>query len=164
MAYEKMTFDEAIEFLVKGAHEGKWLLIFDNADDPKVDLVPYLPVCFHGTILITTRNPELGRLNTTVHLRLGPMGANEAYETLLRAAHRLGPLSPAEDKSARRLIEELGSLAVALVQAGSYCYNISSPGEDGEGSFSFDQYLQLFKKRRSTLMRKADETTLERYG
>jgi hypothetical protein len=164
MDYEKMTFEEAISFLVKGTHDGKWLLIFDNANDPKVDLVPYFPECFHGTILITTHNSELGRLNTTIHLRLGPMGPNEAYETLARATHRTLPFSPVEHESARRLIEVLGSLAVALVQADSYCYNISSPGEGGEGCFSFEQYLQLFKRHRSSLMRKEDGTTLDRYG
>ena len=105
---EQKTFEDMITFLMKGAHEGKWLLIFDNADDPKVNLRPYFPECFHGTILITTRNPELGRLNTTVHLQLGPMGPDEAYETLIRSAHQHLPLSAKEDGSAKQLIEELG--------------------------------------------------------
>ncbi|KAJ7738880.1 hypothetical protein B0H14DRAFT_3610469 [Mycena olivaceomarginata] len=36
-----------------------WLLLFDNADDPKLNLNNFLPLCNHGNIVITSRNPEL---------------------------------------------------------------------------------------------------------
>lgn len=152
-----------MQFLKSGAHDGNWLLILDNADDPSVDIVHYLPDCFHGTVLITTRNPELGRLNTTVHLRLGPMGDNEACELLARAAHRTLPLSSEEDESAKQLRSELGCLAVALVQAGGYCYRMSA-GKDESGSYyTFGQYLSLFKQHRKELMMEGDKTSLDRY-
>ena len=52
---------------LSGIHSGKWLLIFDNADDPEVfrsstdpddgrSLLPYLPQTSNGQILITSRN------------------------------------------------------------------------------------------------------------
>lgn len=34
----------------------QWLILFDNADDPKVNLGNYFPKCSHGNILITSRN------------------------------------------------------------------------------------------------------------
>jgi hypothetical protein len=37
----------------------EWLLFFDNADDPDINLNQFLPQCDHGNIIITTRNPEL---------------------------------------------------------------------------------------------------------
>jgi hypothetical protein len=36
-----------------------WLLFYDNADDPKINLNQFLPRCNHGNIIITSRNPEL---------------------------------------------------------------------------------------------------------
>ncbi|KAJ7061278.1 hypothetical protein C8F01DRAFT_1288718 [Mycena amicta] len=41
------------------AHHAEWLLLFDNADQPNLDLEAYLPQCNHGNILITSRNPGL---------------------------------------------------------------------------------------------------------
>ena len=37
----------------------EWLLVLDNADDPTLNLRPYLPSCAHGNILITSRNREI---------------------------------------------------------------------------------------------------------
>ncbi|KAJ7433524.1 hypothetical protein B0H11DRAFT_1632389, partial [Mycena galericulata] len=39
--------------------QSQWLLFFDNADDPKINLNQYFPKCSHGNILITSRNPGL---------------------------------------------------------------------------------------------------------
>ncbi|KAJ7059033.1 P-loop containing nucleoside triphosphate hydrolase protein, partial [Mycena amicta] len=41
------------------ANQAEWLLLFDNADKPDLDLGEYLPQCTHGNILITSRNPGL---------------------------------------------------------------------------------------------------------
>jgi hypothetical protein len=38
--------------------QDNWLLLFDNADDPSVNLRDFFPQCNHGNIIITTRNPE----------------------------------------------------------------------------------------------------------
>ena len=35
-----------------------WLLLFDNADDPMLNLGAFFPRCSHGNILITSRNHE----------------------------------------------------------------------------------------------------------
>lgn len=42
----------------------EWLLILDNADDPSLDILSYLPVGSRGTIIVTSRNPELTALET----------------------------------------------------------------------------------------------------
>jgi len=36
----------------------EWLLVLDNADDPTLNLRPYLPRCSHGNILITSRSRD----------------------------------------------------------------------------------------------------------
>jgi hypothetical protein len=38
-------------------HE-EWLLLFNNADDAKLNLHKYFPSCSHGNILITSRNRD----------------------------------------------------------------------------------------------------------
>ncbi|KAJ7724003.1 hypothetical protein B0H16DRAFT_1698805 [Mycena metata] len=37
----------------------EWLLFFDNADDPEINLNDYIPQCNHGNIIITSRNPGM---------------------------------------------------------------------------------------------------------
>ncbi|KAF7341075.1 Kinesin light chain [Mycena sanguinolenta] len=36
-----------------------WLLLFDNADDPSINLQDFIPECDHGNMIITSRNPGL---------------------------------------------------------------------------------------------------------
>ncbi|KAF7333211.1 Nephrocystin-3 [Mycena sanguinolenta] len=36
-----------------------WLLVFDNVDDPNINLQDFIPECDHGNIIITSRNPGL---------------------------------------------------------------------------------------------------------
>lgn len=68
------TISAGLTTLAKGANVGKsqdaglawlvsrkerWLLVFDNADDPKLNLHEFFPACTHGDILITTRNQQM---------------------------------------------------------------------------------------------------------
>ena len=41
-----------------GCTKEEWVLLYDNADDPKVRLHSFLPDCRHGNVLITTRNAD----------------------------------------------------------------------------------------------------------
>lgn len=51
------TSEEATVWLV--SREERWLLILNNADDPKLNLQEFFPACKHGDILITTRNQQM---------------------------------------------------------------------------------------------------------
>ncbi|KAJ7841847.1 P-loop containing nucleoside triphosphate hydrolase protein [Mycena leptocephala] len=48
---------DAIQWLQ--SKQDQWLLLFDNADDPKINFNDYFPHRSHGKILITSRNPGL---------------------------------------------------------------------------------------------------------
>ncbi|KAE9398722.1 hypothetical protein BT96DRAFT_1105699 [Gymnopus androsaceus JB14] len=37
-------------------HKEEWLIIMDNADEPKLSLADFIPDCAHGNIIITSRN------------------------------------------------------------------------------------------------------------
>jgi hypothetical protein len=63
----------------------EWLLFFDNADNPKINLRVYLPKCNHGNILITSRNPEL-RVHAGSHSQVSDMEKEDAVDLLLKSA------------------------------------------------------------------------------
>jgi hypothetical protein len=62
-----------------------WLLLFDNADDPKVNLNNYFPQCNHGSILITSRNPGLC-VYAGSHSDVSDMEESDAVKLLLRSS------------------------------------------------------------------------------
>jgi hypothetical protein len=48
---------DALDWLSRNHKE--WLLLFNNADDTRINLRNYFPICSHGNILITSRNHEI---------------------------------------------------------------------------------------------------------
>ncbi|PVF99221.1 hypothetical protein CPB86DRAFT_825238 [Serendipita vermifera] len=96
-----------------------WLMIFDDVQDHQT-LGQFIPHCYHGCVLITTKNKDVGwNLDVRNHLEMGPMSQDEAIEALLNAA-ACTSLAPGEHDHARAIVEELGCLPVALIQAGRY--------------------------------------------
>ncbi|KAJ7903065.1 hypothetical protein B0H13DRAFT_1621271 [Mycena leptocephala] len=62
-----------------------WLLLLDNADDPKIDLHKFLPRCDHGNIIITSRNPGLC-VYAGSQFRVSDMEETDAAELLLKSS------------------------------------------------------------------------------
>ncbi|CAG8642898.1 14138_t:CDS:2, partial [Acaulospora colombiana] len=121
--YECSSVNDALDILAEPDQviTQDWLIIFDNADDPNIDLRDYFPTCEHGSILITTRNLMLGDLSSRRHLELDVMSPEEAVETLLITAFTQGESPTEEDKKeASVIVEQLGYLPVAITQAGCY--------------------------------------------
>ncbi|KIM20144.1 hypothetical protein M408DRAFT_334121, partial [Serendipita vermifera MAFF 305830] len=141
----------------------RWILIFDNANDPDLNLNPFLPQDINIAILITSRNRDLANLSTTTHLELGEMTTDEALSVIMLAARRHLPLPTEEMDSIQVLLKELGYLAVALVQAGTYCYQLSSTIGEVFHPYTFTQYLGLFKSHRADLMKEAEPASLTNY-
>ena len=161
--HERDVWEDGLQILATGNGKEQMALIFDNADDPGLNLVPFLPQNDNLTVIITSRNHTLGNLSTTFHLELAEMEDDEALLTLAQSARRDLPLPPDEEKCARKLADELGCLAVALVQAGRYCSQLSSTVKGVFRPYTFAQYLPLFYSHRSELMRKAEPSALDNY-
>ncbi|KIM22787.1 hypothetical protein M408DRAFT_332742 [Serendipita vermifera MAFF 305830] len=161
--HERNTWEDALRVLGSVPPGEQWVLIFDNADDPSLNINGFLPRDTNLTILITSRNPDLGNLATTTHLELGEMTKEEALSAMVQAARRSLPLSDEEIESVNVLLKELGCLAVALVQAGTYCRQLSSTVGEVFRPYSFTQYLNLFKSHRMDLMKKSGPMSLDNY-
>jgi hypothetical protein len=99
----------------------RWLLVFDNAEDPAA-LSKYLPAG-EGHVLITSRNPHWRQIASPIDIDL----LTHADSTdLLRSRSR-----DLREQDAERLAEALDNLPLALVQAVEALY-----------IFTPDQYLQ----------------------
>ncbi|KAJ4470272.1 hypothetical protein C8R41DRAFT_777360, partial [Lentinula lateritia] len=99
-------------------HEESWLIIMDNADDPKIPLERYFPSCDHGNIMITSRNAELQNV-VGQSLELQDMIPDDGIELLLKHAVDK-PLSSNEHEQVVQIAQELYYFPLALVQAGAY--------------------------------------------
>ncbi|KAF8133603.1 hypothetical protein K438DRAFT_1739049 [Mycena galopus ATCC 62051] len=142
-----------------GKHE-PWLLFFDNADDPQVDLNNFVPRCNHGNIIITSRNQGLKGYGA--HTLVSDMEEPDAIALLLKSAHHV--VSPTNNQLAAALVQvsyhptvpllELCYLPLAIVQAGAFIVQ----SEDLSG------YLALFKKNCVNLLSEKPAQSYDGYS
>src|SRR4051794_16421183 len=110
------------------ARRDRWLLVFDNAEDPRA-LSRWLPEG-PGQVLITSRNPAWRGIAATVGMR-----EFTRYESIT-LLHRLAP--DVTDVEADRVADAIGDLPLAVEQAGSLL---------ADTGMSVDKYLQLLAER-----------------
>ncbi|KAJ7106940.1 P-loop containing nucleoside triphosphate hydrolase protein, partial [Mycena epipterygia] len=114
-----------------------WLLFFDNADDPKINLNNFFPQCNHGNILITSRNPALCVYSGS-HCLVSDMEEEDAQELLLRSAAQ--EITSSNRKTAAEIV--LWYLPLAIIQAGAF---ISKSG-------ALHTYLALYTTNKDRLL------------
>ena len=113
-----LACQEALRMLGHGTPTGRWLLVFDNADEPDA-LAPYFPRGGGGHILITSRNQLWDKRGTS--LLVDVFLRDESIEHLLRRAPGL------TQEDADRLAEALGDLPLAVEQAGAWIAETATP-------------------------------------
>ena len=123
----------------------RWLLVFDNADDPRA-CRPFLPDG-PGQVLITSRNPAWRGIATPVAVREFTRAESVA---LLR--RRRPDLSEAD---ADQVADAVGDLPLAVEQAGSL---LADTGIDG------GQYLRLLAERAARCARTTTRAGSTRFG
>jgi tetratricopeptide (TPR) repeat protein len=129
-----------VEFWLEGQGESRWLLVFDNAKEPK-DLERYVPVAGNGQIIITSRLSVwdgFAQLLMVGVFQRDKMEGESVDFLLIRTGR-------ADRKGASDLAAELGDLPLALEQAGAYIK---------ESGISFSDYLARLKENRKELLRK----------
>jgi hypothetical protein len=118
----------------------RWLLIFDNAEEPVV-LARYLPGG-GGQVMITSRNPGWHELATPVEVDV--FDRDESIELLRRRAPQL------TNGEAGQIAVALGDLPLALAQAGAYLADTAT---------GVEEYLALLAKRTAELLAQGASAT-----
>ncbi|KAK2861409.1 hypothetical protein FQN49_004223, partial [Arthroderma sp. PD_2] len=97
-----------------------WLLLIDNANDPEIDVMRYVPTGDRGIILITTHNPTNKRHGTegSRFFHFNGLETEEANDLLLSAAAVPRPWELSARNCADRIAKILGYLPLALIHAG----------------------------------------------
>ncbi|MCK9877415.1 FxSxx-COOH system tetratricopeptide repeat protein [Frankia sp. Ag45/Mut15] len=125
---------QVIEALRLGDPYPRWLLVFDNADDPAA-VREYIPASSTGRILVTSRNPGWGHVSRPLEVAVF---RREESVDLLRS--RGGPLS---DTDADRLAAALGDLPLAIETAATW---------RAETGMSAAEYLRLLDDKLTELL------------
>ena len=119
-----------------------WLLVFDNADDPTINLRPYLPSCAHGNILITSRNRD-----TCVYApqfcKVSYMRPEDARDLLLNVArHEHND----KNETLATTIVKVHLLCFSGRSYNNYCAGTRTPGPRCGPSWRV--YLQVWMRHR----------------
>lgn len=101
------TYQHTLQWLE--SKEGRWLLVLDNADDPNVDILTYIPDNLHGSILITTRNRDLLLLahEPESKCKISSMEPEEALQLLVKASCLEDSNLPQDDQNAAKALLEV---------------------------------------------------------
>ncbi|KAK0186240.1 P-loop containing nucleoside triphosphate hydrolase protein [Armillaria mellea] len=120
-----------------------WLVIFDNADDPKIDLSSYIPQCNHGNIIITSHLTGIHQLASPgFHLDFPDLEEGEAVKLLLKHAHN--NLDDDSQQLASAIVNALGCQALAVATAGAYIASTAT--------CTLRNYLSCFKQKCNQLL------------
>jgi Tetratricopeptide repeat len=136
-----LTTRAVLDALRRGEPYTRWLLIFDNADQPE-ELQPFIP-SGPGDVLITSRNHRWGPVVDTIPLNVFERAESVQF-LLKRVPKRL------TETDADKLAESLGDLPLALEQAGAVLYESLMP---------VGEYLRLIDERVAEIL--AQGTALE---
>lgn len=132
-----------LETLRTGMPDRRWILVFDNAEDPAV-VRQFLPRGL-GHVVVTSRNSEWGTVARTVEVNLFTRA--ESKELLRRRGG--GNIS---DEDADRLAEALGDLPLAVEQAASWRAQTGMP---------VTEYVDLLEENSAELLKAGGTTEYE---
>ncbi|MCX5557477.1 FxSxx-COOH system tetratricopeptide repeat protein [Streptomyces sp. NBC_00038] len=120
---EDMTLagQEALQMLARGLPTKRWILVFDNADDP-ARLARYFPAGGGGHILITSRNQAWAQQGTSMPIDV--FLRDESIEHLTRRASGLS-----EDE-ADKVANAVGDLPLAVEQTAAWLAETATPIDD----------------------------------
>ena len=133
-----------------------WLLILDNADDPKFDLSPFFPAGINGSILITSRVPDARRYENAGSDSYERLDEEIAVELLLKSCGIDLALRSDYENSARIVaVDLLGCHALAVIQAGAAI---------SHGICKLEEYESMFLVQRRDLLEYLPDQAKSEYG
>ncbi|KAJ6545979.1 P-loop containing nucleoside triphosphate hydrolase protein [Mycena vulgaris] len=129
----------------------EWLLFFDNADDPQINLNKFFPQCKHGNILITSRNPRL-RAYAGSHCLVSDMEEPDAVALLLKSCAE--GITPRNKELATDIVKALYYLPLAIIQAGAFILK----------SGALSSYLNLYSENQARLLSEQPDQSHDDYA
>ncbi|MCJ1224820.1 hypothetical protein MMC12_001466 [Toensbergia leucococca] len=150
--YDK-SFEGAKLWLQNTPHS--WLLILDNADDPKIDYAEYLPAASRGNVLVTSRVKECAILQTAGKDCYERLSEETAVELLLKACDIDPSLYDTHAAKALEIVDLLGHLALAIIQAGASIR---------QGICDLGDYKKEFEVQRGRLLGFCSNQAKSQYG
>ncbi|KAI1334196.1 P-loop containing nucleoside triphosphate hydrolase protein [Xylariaceae sp. FL0016] len=132
---------EAVKAWLSLPGNTRWLLVYDNYDNPRlagrtddtaIDVEHFLPTAYQGSMIITTRSSQVS-LGETIRIRKLET-IEDGLQILLTTS---GRDSLHDDDDARRLVKKLDGLPLALATAGAYLKRVSNSCTD---------YLRLYEQ------------------
>ena len=129
-----------------------WLLILDNADDPKIAR-EFIPSAGKGHVLLTTRAQAMGGIAQRIEIE--KMAQEEAVLFLLRRANIIAEragrdtVPQTDQEEAEAIVKEMDGLPLALDQAGAYIE---------ETACGLSGYLDLYQTHRTKLLERRGGT------
>ncbi|KAJ5157686.1 Tetratricopeptide-like helical [Penicillium canariense] len=146
---EPVHAKEQVKAHLSQHNAGKWLLIFDNADDTEMwtkgsatapPLKTILPRSENGHVLFTSRNRKLAvKMAASNVLPVPNVDQSTATQILTKLIIQKGLLH--DDCATTALLEQLGFLPLAISQAAAYI---------NENNISLSDYLSLFKEHETS--------------
>ncbi|KAJ7686458.1 P-loop containing nucleoside triphosphate hydrolase protein [Mycena olivaceomarginata] len=140
---------DGLQWLTSRVEE--WLLVFDNTDDPEINLNDFIPECNHGNIIITSRNPGLS-VYAGSHSLVSDMEEEDAVALLLKSAAQGATIGT--EQIATEIVKALHYLPLAIVQAGAFI----SRSQD------LDSYLALYTKNQAQLLSQKPAQSHDHYA
>jgi hypothetical protein len=159
---------DAVKAWLSLPHNTRWLMIYDNYDNPKlpgntdpttIDIRKFLPESYQGSIIITTRSSQV-RNGYPIHVRK-LSDIQDSLEILSNVSRREGlrsgknvlyfcdtDLTSILDSDAIKLARELDGLPLALATAGAYLDQVA---------VSLSDYLRLYKQSWVQLQKSSPE-------
>jgi hypothetical protein len=132
----KANIFELVRDWLRSTKSGRWILVLDNVDDASFLLEPgcintatqgrgdirntlheYLPVCDHGSILVTTRSEGEAR-RLVEHSDMISVGAMKDGDAVRLLEKKLG--DRVDTRDIQDLATELENMPLALTQAAAY--------------------------------------------
>lgn len=118
--HSQKSFEGCLVFLSSPRVDGVRLLLYDNVDDPDLDIAPPLSWGDSYAIAITSRSGIFGGLYPEGHLRLGIMAQEEAVK-LVFLAYKPSEAPLGQNRTELiAIVEALSYLLITLQQASAY--------------------------------------------
>ncbi|KAI3322928.1 hypothetical protein HD806DRAFT_544998 [Xylariaceae sp. AK1471] len=132
---------DAVKAWLSLPNNSRWLLVYDNYDNPKlpsntnlnvINIQNYLPKSYQGSVIITTRSSQIKIGHAIRMLKL--QNLDDSLEILKTASKRKGLT---DNPDAINLAKKLDGLPLALATAGAYLEQTST---------TFQSYLGLYEE------------------